>query len=133
MRNIFVAVLVMAVASPMTGVAQFVPTLGSDVPRVCPQQPGEPNWIEDIDIREAHKGNLVQMMYRAQGMQAVSESGDCSCESRFPSWDAAQKHYYEHYADLERWEVLEKIDEYRRIASGHRKVAKPLCEQQGNW
>ena len=133
MQRIFIFATALMISLSSTALAQFVPTLGENTPRACPQQPQEPDWIANIDIREAHKGNLVQLMYRAQGLEAVATSNDCSCETRFPSWEAAQQYYYEHYAGLERWEVLEKLDEYRRAANAHRKIAQPMCEQQGNW
>ncbi|MEN8950650.1 hypothetical protein [Planktotalea arctica] len=129
----FLTVLSVGIAAPLVAAAQFVPTLETDPHEVCPDRPAQPDWIENIDVREAHFGNLVQMMYRAQGLQAVSESEECTCETRFPSWDAAQKYYYVHYADLDRWEVLEMIAEYRQIARDHRQIAKPICEEQGNW
>ena len=130
-RLIFVATL--AVVAPLSATAQFLPTLGSDAPRICPEQPPRPDWIENIKPREAHKGQLVQMMYRAQGMQAVTESGSCGCDTRFPSWDAAQEYYYEHYARLERYDTQQRTAEYRRTANDLGKIARPICELENNW
>ncbi|MCV6825970.1 MULTISPECIES: hypothetical protein [Rhodobacterales] len=129
--TLIIATLVSAVASGAA--AQFIPTLGSDTPRVCPDQPAQPEWIENIEPREAHTGHLVQMMYRAQGLQAVAEAGSCSCETRFPSWDKAQEYYFEHYSALERFEVQQRTSEYRRAANDARKIAQPICELENNW
>lgn len=126
------AILMSAVASGAA--AQFIPTIGEEpVYEFCQDRPARPEWIENIEPKEAHYGQLVQMMYRAQSLRAVVESGECSCETRYPSWDDAQVYYYEHYSDLERWEVLERTNEYSRSANEFRRAARPVCEAAGNW
>lgn len=133
MKTVYITALIAAISSPPAALAQFVPTLRSDGSSVCPEQPAQPDWIENINIREAHKGHLVQMMYRAEGLLAVSETGSCTCNTRFPSWEGAQEYFYEHYADMERWEVLKKTSEYRKTVNEHSNLAKSICEQEGNW
>ncbi len=125
---IFAALII----SPIQAVAQFVPTLDS-APRVCPDQPPQPDWMENADIRDAHKVILVQVMYRAQSMQAIVETGDCSCETRFPSWEDASEYYLENYADLDRHEILARTSDYLRTASELRRIAMPICKAVGNW
>lgn len=125
----FLAALVI---SPIQAAAQFVPTLDSQ-PRVCPDQPPQPDWMENADVRDAHKVILVQQMYRAQGLRAVVESGDCTCSTRFPSWEHASGYYLENYAGLDRHEILARTSEYSRIANELRLQAKDICEAQGNW
>jgi len=124
--------IVILVLSPVAAVAQFVPTLDSE-PRVCPDQPPRPDWMENAHVRDAHKNILVQQMYRAQGLNAVVDTGDCSCETRFPSWDAVSEYYFENYAGLDRHEILERTSEYSRTANELRFAAKSICEEQGNW
>lgn len=132
MKNlIFAATL--AVVVPLDATAQFLPTAETGAPRICPDQPARPDWIENIDPRDAHKGQLVQMMYRAQGMQAVVDAGSCGCETRFPSWDVAQEYYLENYARLERYDTQQRTAEYRRIANDYSKIARPICELESNW
>lgn len=112
--------------------AQFVPTLdGQD--RVCPGRPQQPAWIEAGDVRDAHKGRLVQEMYRAQSLRAVTESGDCSCASRFPSWTSAESDYLATYAGLDRHAILAATSDYKRTANGYRQEAMAICRAQGNW
>ena len=118
-------------AAPVS--AQFKVTLGSETPRVCPDQPPQPAWVDDIPLRESHNKVLIQQMYRAQSMQAVAESGDCSCQTRFPSWASVETTFLETYARLDRWGATERTEEYRELANEHRKTAKPICEEQGNW
>ena len=84
MKSTLLVALALAVTAPLTATAQFIPTLGSDTPRICPEQPPRPDWIENINFRDADKAILVQEMYRAQSMQAVADTGDCSCETRHP-------------------------------------------------
>lgn len=134
MKSTLLVALALAVTAPPTATAQFVPTLGSDTPRICPEQPPRPDWIENINFRDADKAILVQEMYRAQSMQAVADTGDCSCETRYPRWDAAEAYYFENYALLkERWPLMERTSEYRRTANEYRRIAIPICREQGNW
>jgi len=119
------------VVTPAT--AQSKVTLGSETPRVCPDQPPQPEWVDNIPLRQSHNKVLIQQMYRAQSMQAVAETGDCSCETRFPSWESVETRFLETYARLDRWGATERTEEFRELANEHRKVAKPICEQQGNW
>lgn len=135
MRNIALALTagtLLTAAAPSW--AQFVPTLGSDTPRVCPDQPPQPDWIENIAPRDAHRGNLVQEIYRAQSMQAVADAEDCSCGIRFPSWEAAEAVYAERYSGIkDRWEIIGLTSEFSQTANDLRRIAKPICEDQGNW
>jgi len=135
MRVFAVAValsIAIGVAAPMSAMAQSTTVIGQEG-RTCHDRPARPEWIENIDVREAHKGVLVQTMYRAQGMQTVAETGECTCDNRFPSWDAAQDQYFKNYSAMERWEILDRNREYLRAANDSMKVARPICEQQGNW
>lgn len=133
MQANILTIFTLVVLMPAPTTAQFVPTLGNDTPRICPNQPAQPEWIENIEPREAHTGHLVQMMYRSEGLQAVVEANSCACEIRYPSWDNAQNYYFEHYSALERFEVLQQTSSYRLLANDARKTAQPICEQEGNW
>ncbi|ATG37966.1 MAG: hypothetical protein HEP70_19285 [Rhodobiaceae bacterium] len=124
--------LCLALSIPTAAAAQFVPSAGS-APRICPNRIAMPDWLVNFDVKDAHKINLVQEMYRAQSMTAIVETGDCSCETRFPSWTAASDYYFAHYAGMNRHEILERTSEYRRTANEQRRAAQPVCEAQGNW
>jgi hypothetical protein len=133
MKLIHVTFILLVAFNANYASAQITPTLGSETPRVCPDQPPQPEWVDRIPLREAQNKVLIQQMYRAQSMQAVAESGDCSCETRFPSWATVETIFLEAYANLDRWGATERTEQYRDIANENRRVAKPICEQQGNW
>ena len=71
-----------------TAFAQLVPE-AVETSEVCPNRPSEPEIIADLDVRESHKRILVQRMYRAAAFQDIVDTGRCTCEVRFPSWDVA--------------------------------------------
>lgn len=109
-----------------------VPTLDNQFD-VCTERPLQPDWITNIDTRDANKARLIQQIYRAQSMKRIVEAGECSCETRFPSWAAAEESYFERFASADRNELREAISEYSRVANELRQTAKPICEGQGNW
>lgn len=133
MKLIHFTFILLVALNANDAIAQNTPTLGSETPRVCPDQPPQPEWVDRIPLREAQNKVLIQQMYRAQSMQAVAESGDCSCETRFPSWATVETTFLEAYASLDRWGATERTEQYRDIANENRRVAKPICEQLGNW
>ena len=126
------ALLSLAVLIPSIASADLVPTL-TNAPRICPDRPAKPDWMTNFNVKDAHKVNLVEEMYRAQSLRAVVESGDCTCATRFPSWAAASDYYFANYAGLGRHEILDRTSDYRRTANVHRRAAQPICEAQGNW
>ncbi len=124
----------LVVLGATAGVAErnLVPTLDNQ-PDVCPDQPPEPKWMQDIDIRESHKRLLIQQIYRAQSMQRIVEAQNCECATRYPSWDNAESVYVELYASSEYWDIVEATSAYRRHANEIRREAMPICEAAGNW
>ena len=120
--------------TPTFAVAErnLVPTLDRSFD-VCPNRPAEPVWMQEISLRQAYQRVLVQDIYRAQNLERVVEIGSCDCETRFPSWDAAEAVFRERHASDERWEMLEASDSYNRRANEVRLEAKAICEAAGNW
>ncbi len=116
------------------GVAErnLIPTLDNQ-PDVCPNQPPEPQWMQNIDVRESHKRLLIQQIYRAQSMQRIVEAQSCECRTRYPSWETAEGVYFEHFAASDYWDIVEATLEYRRQANEFRREAVPICEAAGNW
>lgn len=110
----------------------LIPTLDNQ-PDVCPDQPTEPQWIQDIDVRESHKRLLIQQIYRAQSMQRIVEAQSCECPTRYPSWEAAEGVFAERYASSEYWDIVEATSAYRRHANKLRREALPICDAAGNW
>jgi len=119
-------------AIPAFAERNLVPTLGRSF-NVCPDRPAEPVWMQEIPLRQAYQRVLVQDIYRAQNLERVVESGSCDCETRFPSWDAAEAVFREVHANDERWEMLEASDSYNRRANDVRHEAKAICDAAGNW
>ena len=128
----FVTLALMLAASPSSAERDLVPTLERSFD-VCPDKPPEPEWMKNIPLRQAYQRVLVQDIYRAQNLERVVESGNCGCETRFPSWYAAEEVFHERHASDERWEMLEASDAYNRRANDVRIEAKAICEAAGNW
>ena len=110
----------------------LVPTLERSFD-VCPDRPADPMWMQEIPLRQAYQRVLVQDIYRAQNLERIVETESCDCETRFPSWDAAEAVFRERYASDERWEMLQASDAYSRRANDVRLEAKAICEAAGNW
>ena len=119
-------------AVPAFAERNLVPTLDRSF-NVCPDRPAEPVWMQEIPLRQAYQRVLVQDIYRAQNLERVVETGSCDCETRFPSWDAAEAVFRERHASDERWEMLEASDTYNRRAKDVHLEAKSICEAEGNW
>lgn len=119
-------------ATPSFAERNLVPTLDRRF-TVCPDRPAEPVWMQDIPLRQAYQRVLVQDIYRAQNLERIVETGSCDCETRFPSWDAAEAVFRERYASDERWEMLQASDAYNRRANAARTAAKAICDAAGNW
>ncbi len=118
--------------SPALAERNLVPSLNSE-PDVCVNRPAEPDWMQNISVREAYKRVLVQDIYRAQSLERIVASGECACKTRFPPWDAAEAEFLERFAAAERREMLEASDTFNRRANALRHEAMAICEPEGNW
>ncbi|MEM8572692.1 MAG: hypothetical protein AAGG56_17580 [Pseudomonadota bacterium] len=125
-------VLTAFVAVPALAERNLVPSL-DNVSDVCVERPIEPDWMQNIGLREAYKRVLVQDIYRAQNLERIVEEGNCDCVTRFPSWETAETLFFERFADAERWEMLEASDDFNRRANAARSEALAICEAAGNW
>ncbi len=134
MMRVVATASLLVVFGGTAGVAErnLIPTL-ENPPDVCPDQPPEPQWMQDIDVRDSHKRLLIQQIYRAQSMQRIVEARSCECPTRYPSWAAAEQVYVEHFAAFEYWDIVEAASEYRRQANQLRREAMPICDAAGNW
>ena len=119
-------------APPLVAERNLIPSLES-IPDVCSERPNEPNWMENIALRDAYQRVLVQDIYRAQNMERVVEMGSCKCDTRFPTWDTAEGTFRENHADADRSEMLQASDTYNRRANDLRPQAQAICEATGNW
>ena len=119
-------------AVPAFAEPNLVPTLDRNFD-VCPDRPPEPMWMQEIPLRQAYQRVVVQDIYRAQNLERIVESGSCDCETRFPSWDAAEAVFHERHASDERWEMLEASAAYNRRANDVRHKAEAICDVAGKW
>ena len=119
-------------AAPAGAERNLVPSLERSFD-VCPDRPEEPLWMQEIPLRQVYHRVLVQDIYRAQNLERIVETGRCDCETRFPSWEAAEAVFRERYASNERWEMLQASEGYNRRANSARLEAQAICEAAGNW
>ena len=129
---VLTALVLVLTSAPGFAERNLVPTLERSFD-VCPDRPAEPMWMQEIPRRQAYQRVLVQDIYRAQNLERIVETESCDCETRFPSWDAAEAVFRERYASDERWEMLQASDAYSRRANDVRLEAKAICEAAGNW
>ena len=127
-----ICVITLFSATVASAERNLIPTLNNQ-PDVCLEQPPEPEWMQNIDVRESHKRLSVQQIYRAQSMQRIVYSQDCACPIRYPAWTAAEAVYFETYAAAEYWDVNEATADNRRLANELRLEAMPICVAAGNW
>ncbi|QFT65044.1 hypothetical protein [Roseivivax sp. THAF30] len=134
MIRVVVTAGLIVVFGATAGIAErsLIPTLDNQ-PDVCPDQSPEPQWMQELEVRESHKRLLTQQIYRAQSMQRIVEAQSCECPTRYPPWEAAEGVYFENFATSEYWEIVEATSEYRRQANELRREAMPICEAVGNW
>ena len=111
-----IALVLGLTSAPGFAERNLVPTLERSFD-VCPDRPAEPMWMQEIPLRQAYQRVLVQDIYRAQNLERIVETESCDCETRFPSWDAAEAVFHERHASDERWEMLEASDAYNRRAN----------------
>ncbi len=119
-------------AAPALADRNLVPSLERSFD-VCSDRPAEPLWMQEIPLRQVYHRVLVQDIYRAQNLERIVETGSCDCDTRFPSWDAAEAEFRERYASDARWEMLQASEGYNRRANAARLEAQAICEATGNW
>ena len=110
----------------------LVPTMEQTF-EFCQERPSEPEWIGSLPSRENYKRIVIQTIYRAQGLERVVEAGECSCPTRFPSWDTAVQHFNDRYLGADRNALREAEDRYLTRFSQLRLAAREICEVEGNW
>lgn len=120
------------IAPPLVSERNLIPSL-TIISNVCSERPNEPDWMENIALRDAYQRVLVQDIYRAQSMERVVETGSCDCATRFPTWDSAEGTFQESHADADRSVMLQASDTYNRRANELRPQAQAICEAAGNW
>ena len=139
MRKITLAVAASLLVAPLA--AQTSPQVTNDLSvtmspqqyRICNNRPARPTWMDEVHPREAYKALTLMRLYELRSWEAIKASGDCGCDVRFPSWDAASAEYEERFAtstQAEHTQVqLALRDEQSQIA----RDVQDICEAQGNW
>ena len=129
---VWLTVVLGLIAPPLMAERNLVPSLES-IPDVCPERPNEPDWMQNIALRDAYHRVLVQDIYRAQNMERIIATKSCDCVIRFPTWDAAEDTFRDNHANADRSEMLQASDSYNRRANDLRPQAQAICEAAGNW
>jgi len=120
------------IAPPSSAERDLVPSLERTYD-TCTDRPIEPDWMQNIDLRDAYQRVLLQDIYHAQNLKRIVEIGTCPCNVRFPAWDGAEATFRENHATATRWEMIEAADTYNRRANNLRPQAETICEAEGNW
>ena len=101
--------------------------------RICNDRPARPIWMNEVHPREAYKALTLMRLYELRSWEAIKASGDCGCDVRFPSWDAASAEYEERLsASIQAEHTQAQLairNEQNQIARG----VQDICEAQGNW
>lgn len=132
MKIVRVLVIAVAMAPTLASTQGLLATLDQD-DEVCPERPVKPEWIDRLPSRDAFQGAVIQMIYRAQSYRNVIESGECSCATRFPSWDRSVQRFNDNYLGADRNGLRDARNEYRAQANEMREAVKELCEDAENW
>jgi hypothetical protein len=139
MRKISFAVIIILLFTPLT--AQTSPQVTNDLTvtmspqlyRICNDRPARPTWMDEVHPREAYKAITVMELYEIHAWEAITQSGDCGCNVRFPSWDASETEYRQSYFDLTQAEHSalrrELIEQRKQLEP----IVRDICEAQGNW
>ncbi len=131
-RYTFLLAFSTAVSPAIAAAEGLVPTIGSEL-EFCQNRPLEPEWLAELSSRERYKRLVIQTIYRAQGLERVVEAQNCSCETRFPAWDAAVQHFNDNYLGGDRNALREAEEEHFDRYNELRAAARDLCEEEGNW
>jgi hypothetical protein len=139
MRHTILAAAVTLLAAPLA--AQTSPEVTNDLTvtmspqqyRICNDRPARPTWMDEVHPREAYKATTVMELYEVRAWEAITESEDCGCDVRFPSWEASNTEYQDHFEGLAQAEHSalrrELIQERKQLEPSVREI----CETQGNW
>ena len=110
----------------------LVPTMESQF-EFCEDRPLQPEWMDNLSVREAYRGLVIQTIYRAQSVERVVEAGECSCSTRFPPWHAAVQHFNDRYLGSDRNGLREANRQYLNRFNELRQQARAVCEIEGHW
>jgi hypothetical protein len=139
MRKITLAAAVTLLAAPLA--AQTSPQVTNDLTvtvtpqqyRICNDRPARPTWMDEVHPRESYKALTLMRLYELRSWEAIKEAGDCGCDVRFPSWDAASAEYEERFATNTQAEHTQARLAIRNEQNQIARDVQDICETQGNW
>jgi hypothetical protein len=139
MHKTILAAAVTLLAFPLA--AQTSPPVTNDLSvtmspqqyRICNDRPERPTWMDEVHPRESYKALTLMRLYELRSWEAIKASGDCGCDVRFPSWDAASAEYEEQFAiSAQAGHTQARLalrDQQNQIA----REVQAICEAQSNW
>ena len=101
--------------------------------RICNDRPARPTWMDEVHPRESYKALTLMRLYELRSWEAIKEAGDCGCDVRFPSWDAASAEYEERFATNTQAEHTQTQLVLRNEQNPSARDVQDICEAQGNW
>lgn len=101
--------------------------------RICNDRPPRPEWVDTLTPRQAYRAVTLMELYELRAFEAIIETRDCSCGTRFPAWDVAEAEYQREVQMLSSSQHTQIQRDWRRQAAALRHKAQPVCEAQGNW
>jgi hypothetical protein len=139
MRKITLAAAVTLLAAPLA--AQTSPQVTNDLTvtmspqqyRICNERPARPTWMDEVHPRVSYKALTLMRLYELRSWEAIKETGDCGCDVRFPSWDAASAEYEERFAASTQAEHTQARLAIRNEQNQIARDVQDICEAQGNW
>ena len=139
MHKITLAAAVTLLAAPLA--AQTSPQVTNDLTvtvtpqqyRICNDRPARPTWMDEVHPRESYKALTLMRLYELRSWEAIKEIGDCGCDVRFPSWDAASAEYEERFATSTQAEHTQAQLALRNEQNQIARDVQDICEAQGNW
>lgn len=139
MRMTMLTALIIMLAAPL--VAQTAPQVSNDLTvdlapqqyRICNDRPARPVWMDEVHPREAYKALTLMRLYELRAWEGIMASGECGCDIRFPSWDAASAEYEVRFARLTQAEQTQVRRVLRDQQNQISRDVRDTCEVQGNW
>ena len=139
MRHTILAAAVTLLAAPLAAQTSsqvtndLTVTMSPQQYRICNDRPARPTWMDEVHPREAYKALTLMRLYELRSWEAIKETGNCGCDVRFPSWDAASAEYEERFATRPQAEHTHARWDIRTAQNQSARDVQDLCEAQGNW
>jgi hypothetical protein len=139
MRQTILAAAVTLLAAPLA--AQTSPEITNDLTvtmspqqyRICNDRSARPTWMDEVHPRDSYKPLTLMRLYELRSWEAIKASGDCGCDVRFPSWDAASAEYEERFSASSQAEHTQSQLAIRNEQNQIARDVQGICEAQGNW